>query len=293
MTGFYREERFPRGNIRNIYDCSAQKTIGKAPVAQPHIHEFYEILYCQSGAYTLLLNEKPYSLYPGDMALIDPMAIHETRALCDQLNQYLVIKFMPEVLYSTEQLMLELKYFLPFIKGSGSHQKVFPAEQTKEAGVGDILQEIVDEYLRRDFGYEIALRANIIRLFLWILRCWHKDRKEAMPDKESLEILSNALQYVDENYAQGISMADAAKYCHMPYTAFSRFFSRYLGRGFTQYLLLIRLKKASMLLAQTDKSVTDIAMETGFSTTSYFIQRFKENQGMTPKHFRKWFDLKG
>jgi AraC-like DNA-binding protein len=87
-------------------------------------------------------------------------------------------------------------------------------------------------------------------------------------------------------------MADAASYCNMPYTAFSRFFSRYLGRGFAEYLLLTRLKKAAMLLSQTDKSITDIAMETGFSTASYFIQRFKEYQGMTPKRFRKWFDLK-
>lgn len=292
MAVFYREKRVPRGNIRYIYDCSVQKTIGKAPVVAPHIHEFFEILYCQSGAYTLTLNEKPYDLYPGDMALIDPMEIHSTRALSDSLNQYLVIKFVPEVLYSTEQLIFELKYILPYIKGSGSHQKVFSQEETKDASVGDILQEIVDEFMRRDFGYEIALRLSISRLFLWILRRWHDSSQEAVPDDAALNTLSSALQYVDENYAQSIGMADAASHCNMPYTAFSRFFSRYLGRGFAEYLLLTRLKKAAMLLAETDKSVTDIAMETGFSTTSYFIQRFKEYQGMTPKRFRKWFDHK-
>ena len=290
MNGFYREERLPRGNIRYIYDCSAQKTIGRAPVAEPHIHEFFEILYCQSGAYTLFLDEKPYELYPGDMALIDPMEIHSTRAMFEGLNQYLVIKFAPEVLYSTEQLVFELKYFLSYIKGSGSHQKVFPAEQTRAAAVGDMLQEIVDEFLRRDFGYEIALRANISRLFLWILRCWHANGRKNVPDDAAILTLTKALEYVDANYAQAITMADAARHVNMSYTAFSRFFSRYLGRGFAEYLLLARLKKAAMLLAETTKSVTDIAMETGFSTTSYFIQRFKEYQGMTPKRFRKWFN---
>jgi len=239
-----------------------------------------------------MLNEKPYDLYPGDMALIDPMEIHSTRALGDELNQYLVIKFVPEVLYSTEQLVLEMKYFLPYLKGSGSHQKVFSSEQTKAAAVGNILQEIVDEFLRRDFGYEIALRANISRLFLWILRRWHENSQEAVPDDTAISTLTRALEYVDENYARSIGMADAARHCNMPYTAFSRFFSRYLGRGFAQYLLLTRLKKAAMLLAETDKSITDIAMVTGFSTTSYFIQRFREYQGMPPKRFRKWFHLK-
>lgn len=288
MGGFYREERVPRGNIRYIYDCSVQTKFGKAPVVEPHIHEYFEILYCKAGAYTLTLNEKPYNLYPGDMALIDPMEIHSTRALGEGRNQYLVIKFMPEALYSTEQLVFELKYFLPYLKGSGSHQKVFSAEETKAASVGDILQEIVDEFLGKDFGYEIALRANISRLFLWILRCWHMSRREAVPDDAALSTLHTALAYVDENYTQTISMAGAARSCGMSYTAFSRFFARYLGRGFAEYLLLTRLKKAAMLLKETDKSITDVAMETGFSTTSYFIQRFREYQGMTPKRFRKW-----
>ena len=289
MNGFYREERLPRGNILYTYDCSVQRTLGRAPVAAPHIHEFFEILYCQSGAYTLLLNEKPYELYPGDMALIDPLEIHSTRAMFEGTNQYLVIKFAPEVLYSTEQLVFELKYFLSYIKGSGSHQKVFPAEQTRAAAVGVMLQEIVDEFLGREFGYEIALRANISRLFLWILRCWHAKGRKDVPDDAAIITLTKALEYVDMHLNQDISMADAALHVNMSYTAFSRFFSRYLGRGFAEYLLLARLKQAAMLLAQTNKSVTDIAMETGFSTTSYFIQRFREYQGMTPKRFRNWF----
>ena len=289
MTRYYREERVPRGNIRYTYDCSVQKMVGKASVVEPHIHEFYEILYCQSGAYTLMVNEKPYELRPGDMAIVDPMEIHSTRALYNGLNQYLVIKFIPEVLYSQEQLVYELKYFMPYIKGSGVHQKVFPAELTKAAAVGDMLQEIVDEFLRRDFGYEIALRANISRLFLWVLRCWHALRKDDVPDDATLAQLNKALEFIDANYAQSIRMADAAQYANMSYTVFSRFFSKYLGQGFSEYLLLTRLKKAAVLLAETDKSITDVAMDTGFSTTSYFIQRFREYQGMTPMRFRKWF----
>ena len=288
---YYREERVPRGNIGYTYDCSVQKTVGRASVAAPHIHEFYEILYCKSGAYTLMLNEKTFELRPGDMAIIDPMEIHSTKALYSGLNQYLVIKFIPDVLYSIDQLVYELKYFLPYIKGRSIHQKVFPAELTKAGSVGDMLQEIVDEFLRRDYGYEIALRANISRLFLWVLRCWHTLGKEDVPDDAALKQLNKALEFIDTNYSQSISMADTASYVGMTYTAFSRFFAKYLGQGFSEYLLLTRLKKAAMLLAETNKSITDVAMDAGFSTTSYFISRFREYQGMTPMRFRKWFGL--
>lgn len=289
MARFYKEERQPRGNIRYVYDCSVQEKRGMATVAPPHIHEYFEILYCKAGAYALTLNDVPYSLRPGDMAIILPTEVHGTRALDEGLNQYLVIKFMPEVLYSTEQLLFELKYLLPYIKGGASHQKVFAAEQTRAAAVGDILQEIVDEFMRRDFGYEIALRANISRLFLWLLRCWHDDRREALPDESALAALNAALAYVDENYANNISMADAARQAGMTYTAFSRFFKSYIQRSFSEYLLIMRLKKAAVLLSETDRSITDVAMDAGFSTASYFIQRFREYQGMTPKQFRNWF----
>jgi len=285
----YKEERQPRGNIRSIYDCSVQETFGSATVVLPHIHEYFEILYCQAGAYQLTLGDAPYSLRPGDMAIIQPMEVHGTRALDEAQNRYLVIKFMPEILYSSEPLLFELRYLLPYIRDSAAHQKVFPAAQTRAAAVDGILREIVDEFLKRDFGYEIALRANISRLFLWLLRAWHREEREAIPDEAALAALNEALRYVDENYAQDIRMADAARRAGMTYTAFSRFFKGALKRGFSEYLVLTRLKKAAVLLAETDRSVTDIAMDTGFSTTSYFIQRFREYQGMTPKRFRSWF----
>jgi AraC-like DNA-binding protein len=288
MTQFYKEERQPRGNIRSVYDCSVQRMFGRATVALPHIHEYFEILYCQAGSYQLTLGGAPYRLDPGDMAIIAPMEVHGTRALDEALNQYLVIKFMPEVLYSSEQLLLELRYLLPHIRGSASHQKVFTAAETGPA-VGGILREIVDEFLGGDFGYEIALRAGISRLFLWLLRAWHRSEQDALPDEASLTALNAALEYVDENYAQDIRMADAARRAGMAYTAFSRLFKSHLKRGFSEYLLLTRLKKAAVLLAETELPVTRVAMDTGFSTASYFIQRFREYQGTTPRRFRSRF----
>ena len=104
---------------------------------------------------------------------------------------------------------------------------------------------------------------------------------------ETLKTLRMAYEFIENNYAQEIDMADAARYCGMSYTSFSKFFSRFTQCGFAEYLTLIRLKKASILLATTDRSITDIAMETGFSSTSYFIQRFKAYNDVTPSRYRK------
>lgn len=80
-----------------------------------------------------------------------------------------------------------------------------------------------------------------------------------------------------------------AALCHMSYSYFSRMFKKVVHRSFREYLNYIRISKSELLLATTDLSITDIAMQTGFSTSSYFIQQFKLYKKISPKQFRKKF----
>ena len=50
-----------------------------------------------------------------------------------------------------------------------------------------------------------------------------------------------------------------------------------------------RINKAVRMLLQTNESVTNIAIDCGFETISYFIKKFQEEMGITPKNFRKQY----
>lgn len=84
-------------------------------------------------------------------------------------------------------------------------------------------------------------------------------------------------------------MEEVAAHCGMKYSSFSRFFQRYARKSFPEYLTEARLKRACILLATTDQTVTDIAMRVGFTSTSYFIQCFRRAHGQTPGAFRRSF----
>ena len=84
-----------------------------------------------------------------------------------------------------------------------------------------------------------------------------------------------------------VSVADAAACCNMGRSTFSRFFSRAAGVSFPAYVRSMRLSRAVALLVGTNRSVTDIALETGFSTASYLILCFREQYHMTPAQFRE------
>jgi AraC-like DNA-binding protein len=60
-----------------------------------------------------------------------------------------------------------------------------------------------------------------------------------------------------------------------------------MGKTFTNYLNYIRITEAEKLLLTTEMTMTEIAQETGFSSSSYFIQQFKQYKNISPSQFRK------
>lgn len=55
---------------------------------------------------------------------------------------------------------------------------------------------------------------------------------------------------------------------------------------FPEYLNLLRMEEARKLLAQTDFPITEIALKTGFSSSSYFSSLFRRMNGMSPSTYR-------
>ena len=284
---FYHESRKPLGTLGYLFECNVQNRQGRSMFAAAHVHEYFEILLCREGAFRLETGERAIHLGVGDMAVIDPMEVHCTHALCEGDNTYMVLKFVPELMYSAEQPLYELGTLTAYMRMRSSHRKVFAAEYVERSGMGEIMERIFAEYSAREFGYALSVRAEIMRLFVKILRDWHEYGAPELPDAESMAQLQRAYEYIEANCAGSVTLADVARHCNMSYTAFSRFFSRHAGRSFSEALLLTRVKRSMRLINSTDMSITEIAAQTGFSSTSHYIRSFKAVTGKTPLMYRE------
>ena len=69
--------------------------------------------------------------------------------------------------------------------------------------------------------------------------------------------------------------------------AFSRFFKRNTGHGFVHDLNRMRVNRACDLLTGTDKPVTGVCFETGFSNLSNFNRQFRRFWGLPPSEYRR------
>lgn len=293
MQSYYIEPKKKYGEIPFQFSVHTQETAGPETMAYAHIHDYIEILYAVSGEFRILLNARNYYFGTGDMVLINSNEIHNIISLSGGLNKYIVIKFEPEMLYTTSQSLFEIKYVMPFVLTESTHQKVFRKEEIEDTVVKGLVYRIYDEYTDKNYGYELAIRANIFNLFLFILRRWNSQNVDLnirqVIDKERIQWLQTVFDYVDNNYQLDITSFDMASICNLSYSYFSRLFKKIMKRGFRDYLNYARITKAEKLLTTSNMNITEIAMAVGFSTSSYFIQQFKHYKDVSPNKFRMSF----
>lgn len=256
-----------------------------------HYHEYIEILYPLQGDYGVLVNNEELRLTEHSLIIIDGMVPHTTRPIhaTDNSHTLFCVKFLPQVLYSSKQSVTEMEYTIPYVFRQLNGCHLFDRVALENSGISEEIAYITKETQNNAFGYELALRSGVLRIFTWILRYWHEHSEHPeyfIPNNSASQMLQTTQKYVEANI-QTATLEGAANACGLSYSYFSRTFRAYMRMSFTNYLNLARTNQAMRLLATTEKEITEIAYEVGFSSSSHFIQIFKKHKYTTPKQFRK------
>lgn len=252
-----------------------------------HYHTYTELLFGLSGSARVYIGNRSTLLVPGGLTVIQAGDAHNV-FYEDGPSEYIVVKFLPQLLISAEQTGAEFGYALTLMEQSSDRQSVFSPEELKGTDIPTILRRMMAEWEGERFGYELSLRADVIRVILFLLRRWRETcpwmRDGTLPaDRETMQ---TALAYIREHYAD-ICERDVADVCGISPVAVSRLFSRTMKCSFPDYVCGVRLREAERLLLTTDLNVTDVALQVGFSTSAYFIAKFRQAKGTTPYQFRK------
>ena len=256
----------------------------------PHYHDYVEVLYGTGGIAEVWSDGEVFPLRKGTMLVINSKSPHTVRGISDN-SEYIVIKFMPQVLYGAQQSVFEFKYIVPFMIAGNVYSKYFDEECFENTEIPEIMKGISREWNNMEYGFEIALRIYVLKISLWLVRHWHDSSGgiSGLIGNDAITAgISRALEFAQKNYAT-VTAAETARHCGMSYSYFSRVFKKYMKNSFNEYINFIRITEAKRMLVCTDMDITSVAMETGFATSSYFIERFRKECGVTPKQFRKKF----
>lgn len=147
------------------------------------------------------------------------------------------------------------------------------------------------EILReQDAFYQLKVWREL--LYIWELMLTQSLLTEEIMDPSIIVQQERAkvmLNFLHTHYQQKITLEDLAKHVYVSRAECSRYFKKIIGLTPFTYLLQYRLRKSIELLRDDEQTVTIIAANTGFSTVSYYIEKFKEYTGYSPHVYRKKF----
>lgn len=237
-----------------------------------HSHDYYVISLVERGLQSFTHKGTKYYTPPGGVILINPGAVHTGEAADENGFEMLC-------LYPTASHMQSAVFEL-----TGRYQALpfFTDVRVDHIWVRDSVLALHKALAQETSPLECESR------FTWTLAQLIKRYADVRFDEQRLGQERNAIQkarrYIDERFAQGISLTQLAEHVSLSPYYLLRVFHAEVGMPPYTYLESVRIRQAQRLI-EAGKPLAEVAVEVGFSSQSHLTHRFKQIIGVTPGQY--------
>jgi len=253
-----------------------------------HWHTALEIILPVENHYDVIARQQSYHLLPGELLVIPPGEMHTL--IAPTSGTRFVFLFDISMLSNIkgfagiQPLMADPLYITP-----DSFPKTYPA-------LHHILMQMKDEYFSESEFSELSITSLLLNFFICLGKHFRFANHpfsdvQISSQKVYIQKFSSLLTYIDQHYMEDLHLEDMASRIGFSKFHFSRLFKQYTNDTFNDYLNRRRIRAAEELLAvpppaQKILSITEIAMQCGFTSISTFNRLFKQLKNCTPGEFR-------
>lgn len=248
-------------------------------IIKSHWHPELEINMVFEGTSRFFINGAVEDLSVDHMVLINSKDVHSSIPYYVQYDGFIVTGVTLLISYDFLKTVIPDYDSCYFVLNKAAEEKIrksltemYTASEEKGTEYADILGLIhISEIV-----YVLATEC-----------CIKRQGDRALTLNSSYQQLEDILTYIHENYSIPLYTSEVAERFHFSKEYFCRFFKKYTGTTFKQYLMEYRIIRAEQLLANTDTRVSDIAQAVGLSDEGRFISQFRKYYGDTPGNYRK------
>ncbi len=253
----------------------------------PHLHNYTEILYIQSGSGVNTIADSDYPIIPGDIYVIPPETLHTFRITHQAVTCNLQVDFRAFSRLELDSLQEYANFSEIFMKqNNGGRCLHLSAPNSME--IADMMTEIHKALEGRTPGYAAELHARTLLILAEICRKAERLHDFGRMKRTTARKLSKLTSYLAAHYRSPFHLEQLAEMMGMTPNSVSRFFAKNTGMSLLAHTNLLRISEACRLLvSEPDMNVTDIAEACGFHDTSYFIRLFKKQMKTSPLAFRR------
>ena len=254
-----------------------------------HWHRETEIIFMEKGNETFYVNGIKYLLNEGDIILIAGGDVHS--ALRSPENIRIVVQF--------DDVIFEDRYTADINCVRGHICRLERFSRNWPSHVYDCIKKIIfdlkynyDRMNKAELCYEFSVKALIYSLVYVLINDLPEDvaqteRVARILNKDILAKLIVVFRHINQNYNNPVTIKEAAKMIGYSPNYFVKFWKRYMGITFHEYLNNLRIQTAMGRLISEDIPIAEIAAETGYPNVKTFNRLFKTHTGMTPSKYRK------
>lgn len=259
----------PQGfRIAAIYDLVLDRVFARDMTFSGEAHDFYELVYVESGKIEVTEEEEIYLLGEGDLVLHAPMEFHRIRSAG-----------------GTEPHVLNLSFSAEGVLPPALTSGVLSLGAAKRAEFLEVFRFAAEEW-HRDMTQEETADELAVRLKLFLLHLGDTRGKAVGGGTAPEQAYRTLIRLLNEEVESNLTLEEIAARSFLSVSYIKALFGRYAGIGPRSYYNALRLQVACRRLDE-GYSVAEVSERMHFSSPNNFIRFFKKKLGITPLQYKK------
>ncbi len=252
-----------------------------------HTHDFEELVLILDGHGKHQVGEEVYDISAGDVFVMLGNMSH----CYPEASQLSLIN----LLYDTSNLRLPradlgalpgyhaIFQVEPRLRQQQRFQNRLKLDMAELGRLAGMIAEIEAELRTKAPGSHFLATAHFMRVVGLLARAYTK-----MPVgmEKPLHQISELLGYLEQHYAEPLTIDDLTKKARMSQSTLFRVFRHIMGRSPMDYLIQLRVGKAAQILRREPLRISEVSEAVGFSDSNYFSRQFHQVMGVSPREYR-------
>ena len=246
-----------------------------------HWHNSIEIIFVLEGTVNVLIESGNYEVFESELEIINCDEVH--RIYSDDKNKVLIFHLDPTFF---EKYYDDMKNIYFYTNSS--------EEGAQRGEKYDILRKYLSilacEVIQKSENFDDQIESVLVKLLFHLINNFHYltyDEKDPKENEIQFQRYHRIIKYIYNNYKDRISLQDIANQEYLSSYYLSHQLKNIAGSSFKDLVNNVRVDESIKLLLDTDKTISDISLDVGFSHAKYYNKSFKSHYKCTPLQFRK------
>lgn len=253
-----------------------------------HTHDFEELVVILAGHGQHEVGREVYDIATGDVFVL----------LGDVSHCYPAVKDLSliNILYDPANLRFPradlgalpgyhaLFEVEPRLRGRQRFQNRLKLGMDELGRLAKLIAELETELRVNTPGSRFVATAHFMQIVAFLARAYSK-----LPVREQRPVtqISELLGYLEQHFAEPLTIGDLAQVAHLSETSLYRLFRQIMGRSPIDYLIRLRINKATQLLRREPLRIKEASEAVGFTDSNYFTRQFRNVMGVSPREYRQ------